>query len=187
MGGLRQLIEVFTTLSGVHLKPWMGPAGLLIAIAVFWPWIRVNLRTGDARKLLVRAARERGAARQRLEAEALAMVGTGPDGLVVVAKEALEQGRKELAAQAIVKLRATGKRLPDLRKLERALEPPLPGTPAEAAIVIERMLETGMRDEARARLAQARRKWPFDGELESLEAQGFEPAPERPPEAAVTP
>lgn len=169
MGGLRQLIEVFTTLFGVHLKPWMAPAGLLVSIAVFWPWIRINLRTGDARKLLVRASRERGAERERLESEALALVGTGADGLVVVAKEAIAQGRKDLAARAVVKLRATKQRLPDLRRLERELEPPLPGTPAESALLVERMLDTGMVDEARARLAQARRKWPFDDELEALE------------------
>lgn len=171
MGGLRQLIEVFTTMSGVRLQPWTAPAGLLVVIAVLWPWIRVNLRTGDARKLMLRASRERGAERQRLEAEALAMVGDRPDGLVMVAKEALEQGRKALAAQAVARLRVTAKRLPDLRKLERALEPSLPGTPGEAALLIERMLETGMDEEARARLTYARRKWPQDDELLALERQ----------------
>lgn len=185
MGGLRQLVEMVTTLLGLHLKPWMGPAGLLGAIVLLWPWIRVNVRTGDARKMMVRASRERGAERVRLEAEALALVGQGPDGLVVIAKEAIEQGRKELAAQAVEKLRATGKRLPDLRKLERALEPPLPGTAAEAAIVIERMLETGMRDVALARLGQARRKWPFDDELEALQARASAPvAPSASPDVS---
>ncbi|MES2640154.1 MAG: hypothetical protein V4850_11745 [Myxococcota bacterium] len=177
MGGLRQLIELAITMLGLHLKPWMAPAGLLAAIAVFWPWIRLNVRTGDARKLMVRASRERGAERLRLEAEALAMVGQGPDGLVVIAKEALEQGRKELAGQAVAKLRATGKRLPDLRKLERALEPALPGTAAEAALLVERMVATGMHEEARLRLAQARRKWPFDDELLALEAAAAAPVP----------
>ncbi len=171
MGGIRQLIEVFTTLFGVHLKPWMAPAGLIVAMVLLWPWIRVNLRTGDARKLLVRAARERGAERERLESEALDLVGTNADGLVVVAKEAVAQGRNDLAARAVARLRATRKHLPDLRKLERALEPSLPGTPAEAALLVERMLDTGMVDEARARLALARRKWPLDDELEELVAR----------------
>lgn len=169
MGGLRQLVEVFATLLGVHLEPWMAPAAFLCLVAALSPWILINLRTTNARKVMVRAARERGPERLRLEAEALAMVGDNPDGLVVVAKEALEQGRKDLAARAVDKLRRTRKRLPELRKLERALAPPLPGTPAEAAMLIERMLETGLRDEARARLAQARRRWPVDDELAALE------------------
>ncbi|MDP2316143.1 MAG: hypothetical protein Q8P41_24815 [Pseudomonadota bacterium] len=168
MGGLAQLLNTVIGILGLHLEPWMAPAGLLVAILLAWPWIRVNLRTGDARKLMIRAARERGAERERLENEALAMVGNGPDGLVVVAKAAVEQGRKELAARAVAKLRTSGKRLPDLRKLERALEPSLPGTPAEAALLVERLLATGMTEEARSRLTQARRKWPFDDELEVL-------------------
>ncbi len=171
MGGIAQLINSVVDLLGVHLAPWMAPAGLVAAIAVFWPWIRVNLRTDDARKLLKRASRERGAERERMEREALALVAGRPDGLVVVAREALEQGRKALAAEAVAQLRATGKRLPQLRTLERALEPPLPGVPSEACIVIERLVETGMVDEARARVAQARRKWPFDEELEALQAR----------------
>jgi hypothetical protein len=154
---------------GLHLPPWAGPLALLAILAVCWPLIRTNLHTENARKLLKRASRERGAERERLEAEALAMVGDRPDGLVVVAREAVEQGRTALAERAVVKLRATGKNLPDLRRLERAIEPPLAGTPAEVCIVIERMLEAGMVEQARARYAQARRKWPFDDELDAIE------------------
>jgi len=169
MGGLTQLLDSFVALLGLHLAPWMAPAGLLGVVALFWPWIRLNMRTDDARKLLKRAARERGAERERLEAEALALVAGRADGLVVVAKEALEQGRRDLAGRAVAGLRGTGKLLPQLRTLERALEPPLPSVASEACLLIERLLDTGMVDEARTRLALARRKWPLDDELEALE------------------
>jgi hypothetical protein len=109
------------------------------------------------------------------------MVGDNPEGLTVVAREALEQGRRDLAQRAVDKLRATGKNLPQLRQFERQLEPPLPATPAEACIVIERLLDTGMTDQAKTRWALARRKWPFDDELEALEARWK--APEAPPAA----
>jgi hypothetical protein len=177
VGGIVQLVRLFTSITGLSLAPWMGPVALLVAGVLLWPWISVNIRTGDARKLMVQAARERGEERVRLETKALDMVGNGPDGLVMIAKTAVEQGRKELAARAVDKLRATKKRLPDLRRLERELEPPLPGTSAEAALLVERLLGTGMDAEARARLAQARRKWPFDDELEALVEVVSQPPP----------
>jgi hypothetical protein len=37
--------------------------------------------------------------------------------------------------------------------------------------VIEHMLETGAVESAAERVAQARRKWPFDEEVEALEAR----------------
>lgn len=176
MGGIAKLLEGLVDILGVHLDPWVAPAALVGCVALFWPWIRVNLRTDDARKLLKRASRERGAEREKLEREALEMVAGRPDGLVVVAKEALEQGRKALAADAVAQLRATGKLLPQLRILERQLEPPLPILPSEACLLIERLLDTGMFEEARARTAQARRKWPSDEELEAMERRVAERA-----------
>ena len=157
MGGLAQLVEALVDLLGVRLEPWMAPAGLLCCIAIFWPLIRLNLRTGEARRLLRMAARERGDARARLEQQALALVRGRPDGLVVVATEALEQGRRALAAEAIAELRATRELLPQLRRLERALEPPLPAMPSEAALLVERMHAAGLHRKPRGPQALGRR------------------------------
>ena len=171
MGGIAQLINSLASLLGVHAAPWAAPAALVGSLVLFWPWIRGNVRTGDARKLLVNAARERGAERERLERQALELVKGQADGLVVVAEQAVAQGRTALATEAVEQLRATKTLLPQLRIHERKLEPPLPILASEAVIVIEKMLEEGLVEAARARLAQCRRKWPTDDELLTLEAR----------------
>lgn len=172
MGALIKLIADLLRLVGVgSLPPWGGPAILLTLFAVAWPFLRMNASTDDARRILKHAARERGESRLRMEQEALEKVGDRPNGLVAIAHLALEQGRRELAEAAVAKLRATGKLVPELRKLERVLEPPLPVLASEACIVIERMLETGAVAHAAERVAQARKKWPFDEEVEALEAR----------------
>jgi hypothetical protein len=169
MGGLANLLKSITTM--MNLPPWAGPLIFFGLVGLSWPFVRVNARTDKARKMIKNASRERLAERERMEADALESVGNHPDGLVAVANQALELGRKDLAGKAVEKLRATGKNLPELRKLERALEPPLPGTPTEACVIIERLISTGMTAEAEARLAQALRKWPLDDDLEALKAK----------------
>lgn len=171
MGRIAQMFDTLARAYGVHLPPWGLPVAFLLIVLALSPWIRQNARTEDARKLMKRAAREKPVDRARLEAEALGLVSGRPDGLVAIAKEALEQGRRDVARQAVDQLRATGKLLPQLRQLERALEPPLPGTADEACIVIERMFGAGMSDEGRARLAQALRKWPNNEDLRELQAR----------------
>lgn len=171
MGGIAQLINTLATALGIHAAPWAAPAAFVGSLVLFWPWIRGNVRTADARKALKHAARERGAERERMEKQALDLVKGQPDGLVVVAQEALEQGRNALAEEAVRQLRATNKLLPQLRLLERKLEPPLPILASEAVIVIEKMAADGLVVHARTRLEQALRKWPKDAELQELAAK----------------
>lgn len=167
-GGLAGLVETLLGLVGLTLEPWMAPAALLFVVILAWPWIRLNLRTDEARRLLKQAARATGAERDRLEADALARVEGRPDGLVVVAETALAQGRAALARAAVDRLRATGKRPTDVRRIERTLEGPAPATPMEACLLVERLLGLGMVDEARARWEKARARWPEDPDLAAL-------------------
>lgn len=169
--GLIGLVETLLGLLGLHLQPWMAPAGVLLVVALAWPLMRSNFETDDARKLLKHAQRETGAERQRLEGQALLKVRGKPVGLVVVAETALQVGRTDLARAAIDQLRATGKRPVDVRRLERILEGPQPGTALEAALTVERLAQAGMKDEAREKLARYRQRWPADEELAGLEAR----------------
>ena len=168
MRGLPGLVETVLDALGVHLQPWMAPLAVVAVFALAWPLLRLNLKTDNARRLLKRAARERGEAREKLEQEALSLAGNRPDGLVVVANTALEQGRMALARQAMERLRATGKNLPALRRIERAIDGPQPATALEAALVVERLVQAGMTEEARGRLAKFRERWPEDPELRDL-------------------
>lgn len=170
-GGLAGLVETLLGLVGLTLEPWMAPAALLFLVVLALPWIRSNVRTDDARRLLKQAARASGAERDRLEAEALARVEGRPDGLVVVAEAALAQGRTAVARAAVERLRATGKRPTDVRKIERALEGPAPATPMEAVLLVERLLGLGMTEEARLRWEKAHARWPEDADLAALVAR----------------
>jgi hypothetical protein len=170
MRGIKPLFDAFGDMFA-ELPPW-APAVFGVLFAMWaWPIYKASQKRSRARRAMRSAAGERGAERERLEAEALAAVEGDANGLLIVADLALTQGRKELAARAAEKLRATGKLLHEHRRLQRQLEPPLPALPSEACIIIEQQLKTGLVAEARARLAQARKKWPFDDELEALEAR----------------
>src|SRR4051794_19493738 len=117
----------------------MAPLGVILLAILAWPLMRLNVKTDDARRVLKRAGREVGAEREKLEQEALALVGDRPDGLVVVADHAIQAGRMALAKVAMERLRETGKGLPEIRRLERAIDGPQPATPLEAALVLERL------------------------------------------------
>jgi hypothetical protein len=170
MRGIRPLFEAIGDMFAM-LPPW-APAVFGVVIAMLgWPLFKASRARGRARRAMRSAAGERGAERERLEAEAITFVEGDANGLLIVADLALAQGRKELAARAAEKLRATGKLLHEHRRLLRQLEPPLPALPSEACIVIEQLLRTGLAGEARVRLDRARKKWPFDEELEALEGR----------------
>ena len=177
MRGLPGLVGNLLDALGVHLQPWMAPLAIVVLIAVAWPLLRLNIKTDDAQRLLKRASRERGEAREKLEREALELVGDRPDGLVVIANTAIELGRMALARQAMERLRATGKNLPTLRRIERAIDGPQPATALEAALVVERLVKAGMMDEAQERLRRFKERWPDDPELRDLGESDGAPTP----------
>lgn len=166
MAGLTRLLS--SVIGALGLPPWAGPLIFLGLVLLSWPLLKGNLATDSARKLLKNAARERGEEREKLEEQALAAVKGRPHGLLAVAETALAQGRRDLAVRATAELRATGKLLVEVRKLERQLQPPLPGMPYEAVVIIERLRTAGAHAEAEERLAAAQRKWPNDEEIEEL-------------------
>lgn len=168
--GIGGLVRIIVDATGVSLEPWMAPAGVVAIGLLSLPLLRMNAHTDRARRLMKEAGREAGAARERLEEQALAEVTGRPVGLVVLADEAIRQGRTEIARRAIEALRATGKRFTDLRRLEGTLEGPTPRTPLEAALLVERLVAAGLVDQARARWEAARRRWPDNPDLEALAA-----------------
>jgi hypothetical protein len=173
MPAILDLVSTLLRALGVHTEPWVLPAVGFAVVLVLSPFALVNQRTARARRVLQRAAQAGGAERERLEREAMAEVAGRPDGLIVIAEDALKAGRGALAREAVAQLRATGKRPSDLRRLERELDGPAqaagPKTPLEAALKVERLLAAGMREPAREALEAARRKWPEDADLAGME------------------
>lgn len=170
LGGIAQSVSRLLEAFGITLQPWMAPAVVLVLMVALLPLILRNMRTGRARKLLKEAAMVPGEQGRLLEQRALDLVGRQPLGLVAVAEEALRRGRTDLARQAIVHLGATGKARPLYRRLRAEIEGPLPASLAEMVIVVERLVDAGMLDEAARRLERARKRWPAAAELDTLDA-----------------
>lgn len=184
------MLEAITSLLaglGITLPPWGMPAAALVVLLLLSPAIWRNLNTGRARKLLKRASVHEGAERQALEAEALEVVRDSPSGLVAVAEEAQRRGRRTVAEAAVSRLLELEPKSKEARRLQEELSPKLPVSTVEVELMIERLLEAGMAEVARERLAQARARWPRHTAWEALEARAREVAEEAAAGAGVAP
>lgn len=154
----------------------MFPRWLLAVIALalvgvaargFW----ANRATDHARRLLKQASRQSGLPRDELAGQALAWVQSNPQGLAVVADWALEAGLFPLARTCLHRLREL-RALPEHRKrIERALDGPMPGSPMEAIILLERLIEQNQHALAQERLDKCLARWPRDAELRAFSAR----------------
>lgn len=157
---LQSIFDVF------GLPPWAGGAVVLGAVLLALPWILRNRRTEEGRKRLRKSDRLRGAAREAEERAVLALVGTNPWGLLMVGEEAHRMGRDGLAADALAALLATGKLPERARRLQRDVEGPMPGTALEAALTLERFVDSGMLTVAVEKAEKFAGRWPGDPELD---------------------
>lgn len=171
MGGIVDLGWIAWNYAHSVLPLWAQILIATVVLAFFARGAWSNRATDIARRTLKRAARERGQAREALESEALAAVRAHPQGLVMVADTALAAGRNHLAQAALAHLRASRSLQVEVRRIERALEGPMPGSAFEAVILVERLLEQGQKDLARDRLQKCRARWPADADLAALAAQ----------------
>lgn len=165
------------------LPYWAGTAAVLGLLALASPWILKNRRTDRARRHLKEALRTYGAAREKLEDAALAEVADLPLGLLVIAEEADRNGRFGLRDRAMAALRKTGKLPYELRKLEQAVEGPMPATAAEALVRVLAAEREGLHGVATEKLTRYRQKWPDDPELA---AHTLRPPPDAPAGGPVT-
>lgn len=168
MNGLLKLIETIGLIFGKVLPPWAAPVIILVLGLAASPWIKRNIKTDEARKLMKTAGRERGAARESLEEEARLKVAGHAVGLLVVTEMALATGRETFARKVFADLKATGKLPVDVLRVERQIEGPQPRTPDEAAIAIEKFVNMGATALARQKWEKAIARWPEEQELISL-------------------
>lgn len=168
MGAIRELIDTLARLAGLHLPPWGAPAGLAVLVLLLSPWILANVRSGDVRKLLLRASRERGAAREALEEQAFTLASRHADTMLALAIEAHNQGRRALTERALDALSARNAHPHEVSRLRGLLRGPTPLTAIDAVLWVERLMQSGLRAEARRRWTEARARWPDDPELAAL-------------------
>ncbi len=177
LGGIVQSLGALLASAGVHLPPWGVPVVVLAVVIALLPRIVATMETSRIRRMVQRS---RGAAdieRVELEQEALQLAGDDPNRLIAVADEALRARRPPLAQEAVDRLAAGTSALKpplkrELKRLRKELKPkdPMPADPVAAALVVERLIEAGLLDEARRRHARFVREWPADAELQRIGA-----------------
>ena len=168
MGSLRAAIEEILRDYGIHVPPWAGLALALFLIAVFLPNIIKNAKVQRARRDMMGLQDLPPEERDRERERILDTASDNPVGLVAIADEALRKQQTAIARGAVERLRRTGKRGDDLRRLERALEGDKPRHLLKEVIAIEHLLKAGARDAAATRLAAAFLIWPEAPELREL-------------------
>ncbi|MBM4369295.1 MAG: hypothetical protein FJ102_23990 [Deltaproteobacteria bacterium] len=168
MGQLGDLIAALGELASPYLPAWarwglVGAAVLLLLLG-----LRRTVPADNARRRYARAARLPEPQRAAEQDAALASVQDNANGLLAIAQLALAAGRIAQVEAALARLRLLRAYPEEVLRLQRQVEGPQPGTPLEAALIVERFLERGQFDEARSRLARYQSRWPRDEDLAAL-------------------
>lgn len=184
---LGNIVRDVAAMFGVQMTPTVMAVLVFGLLILAFPSLKTNHSTRLARKRVNEAARERGEARQRLAAEALALVAQSPVGQIVVAEEAHKLGLTDTAAAALKALTATGKHRDDVRRLKMLIHPEPPRfAEAEAAAILRRW-ESGLHDAARAQLNEALLRWPDHPAFDDLRGLVAAPVEAPAPQAEAAP
>ena len=184
MRGLATAVKgIITALTAMDVPPWALAILVGVGLWFMFPKFVAALESDKPRRMVKRAMMADAQEQQKVGEQALALSAQDPTALVVLADEAIRMGRDALAEQCLERLRASGQRPKDVARLELTLLGPLPGTEMEAAIIVERMLDSGMTSAAAEKLERFRRRWPDDADLAGLasrlhEAEGLPTPPE---------
>jgi len=156
---------------GIELAPWMGPAFIALVAIVLSPFLIQNLQTSRARALLKESRVLDGADRDDAERRVLSLVARRPRGLVAVVEEAHRMRRNTLARRALFLLRELTGSTAEVARLARLTDPePLPNSPAELGLMVEKLRKAGLKEKAQRRLRRGLNKWPSDDWLQALAA-----------------
>jgi hypothetical protein len=171
MRGLSNIFQSLLTALGIENQPWIGPIVFVVLLALIWPYLQRNLKTDRGRQRIRGLADMPLPERQKAQDEALQMIGEEPDGLVALADESLRQGDRDYARRVVDRLKATGKKKDHVRRLDALLVDRNLQLPEQTVIAVERLLDTGLLEPARQRLAPALERWPDHPELLALRAR----------------
>jgi predicted Zn-dependent protease len=169
MGGISEAISGVLSILGIELAPWMFPAFVAALAVVMSPWLMQNMKTSRARTFLKESRVLDGDARGAMEARALDTVSGSRHGLVAVVEEAHRMRRNALARKALVELRELTGTTPEVARLARLTDPePLPNSPAQLGLMVEKLRKAGLDDKAGQRLRRGLNRWPDDPWLQAL-------------------
>ena len=174
MGGMTETISQLMNAMGLDVSPWVAPLLALLLFFALLPKILRNMRTSKARKILKRAWMLGAEERTEMERAAVTLVRGHPPGMLALGQEAQRQGRFALARLTVSELKETrpkrGTELwREMRKLDQALTDQLPNTEDELVLMVERLMELDMWEEAERRLDQGRARWPNSNSISQLD------------------
>ncbi len=169
---MRNLVDL------LHTSSDLLPSWLLVSLAAIAGWFIFpawwnSVRVRQIRSTLRKATQAKDSQqRQRLLAHAYQLAGDDDNRWIVIAEEATTRTLPSARKRALQELSARSIPLSVLDHLKEKTESPpkLDAHPLEAMVGIERLRREGLTEAARARLSQARRRFPDDPELAQLEA-----------------
>ena len=169
MGGISEAISGVLSILGIELAPWMFPAFVAALAVLLSPWLLQNMKTSRARTFLKESRVLEGDARDVLEGRALDTVAGSRHGLVAIVEEAHRMRRNELARRALRQLRDLTGSTPEVARLARLTDPePLPSSPAQLGLRVEKLRKAGLVEKADQRLRRGLNRWPDDPWLQAL-------------------
>ena len=170
------MFRAFTDIAeliGQMVPPWLlAPLAGLILLAALPFWLQ-SMRSKKISARVRRLVRAEGEARVQLCQEIFEIAGDRPSLLVTAIGQAIRYDQRDLRDQAIVRLEATGKGAEDLVHIRKKLEPERKPVahPLEVAVGVERLIEEGMLETARQRIAEGLVRYPGDPDLQALESR----------------
>lgn len=159
---------LLTLLLTVGVPKWAIVMALAALVAWAAPRVMGDLERDRARRVVKAARLDPEPKRALADARALELAGQDQKALVLLAEEAMDNGRRALFDQVFEQLRVGGLDPAQLVRLEDRRYGPLPALPAEAALRIASLLERNQVDEARRLAGRAVRRWPGEAELREL-------------------
>ncbi|GEM_PF-6185229 len=165
------LIKILLAL-GIPKWAIAGAGGLLLLWAV--PMLVDSMEKDRGRRVLHLARLEDESVRQKADAEALATAGEDLQQLLLVTREAIRGGRRALAEEGLVKLRAAGLKRQELFRLEDQLYGALPKHPVAVEIRAQKLLDAGRSEDAERLLTRALERWPDEEALAEMLAASDE-------------
>ncbi len=168
MGGVIQLLK---TIGTVVPHQYLFPILIVLCIAGF-PTFLHSVKTKQLKSQVREVAKAATLDVRKLEEDrAIAMTERSPRRLIALADAAIALNQRGLAERAISELASVEHDPRDIARLQRELAPPkthFVAHPIEAIVTIKRLMDQGLTDLARQRLAEAQERFPGDEELAAL-------------------
>lgn len=168
MGAIAQLVRGLSAF--IPYPVLMAIVGVLVVLA-----IPSMIRGAHTRQIRtgVRDVARATSQENRLSREdaALELTRGQPHLLFVLADEAIRLNQRRLAERAVDTLAGKGAMPDEVARFKRALEPEKPpaGAALDALVAIRALHREGLSTQARARLAEARARFPDDADLAEFE------------------